>query len=203
MKSVNQFSDATSFQYSLDWRFFLPISNASRVLYIGAGGEEVRSFFQRLNVHGVFHLERNLLDEIQLFFASGSRFDVISIPYDGFPPQVYIEIKKILRPGGSLLLGFSNYYRARDEHAISIFEVRSLLKTAGFSRVKYYGVLPDQRAPEYIFPLDLRSARFVLRHRYRRRMKFWLLQTLSLSPFLFVLLYFLPAYYVVAKSDGD
>lgn len=203
MNSANQFSDAKSFRYSLDWRFFLPISETSRMLYIGEGGEEVQSFFQRLNINQVLCLENNILDEIQSFSASSSTFDIVSIPYTILSQQMHTEIKKILRPSGSLLLGFSNRYRARDENAISTFKLNSLLIQAGFSQIKYYGVFPDQYAPEYIFPLNSHTTKFALHHRYQYRMKSWLLQILSLPPPLFVLSYFLPAYYVVAKIDGD
>ncbi|MBL8100209.1 MAG: hypothetical protein JNK81_13580 [Anaerolineales bacterium] len=202
MNSANQFSDAKSFRYSLDWRFFLPISEKSRMLYIGESGEEIQAFFQRLNINYVSYLENDIVDKIRSLSASSSTFDIVSIPYTVFSHSTYPEVKKILRPGGSLLLGFSNLYRSKNENAISLIKLKSLLMKAGFSQIKYYGVFPDQYAPEYIFPLKLQATKFALRHRYQYRMKSWLLQTLSFSVFLFALSYFLPAYYVVVKNDN-
>ncbi len=202
MNTENQFLDAKSFRYSLDWRFFLPISETSKILYIGEGGSEVQAFFARLNVNRFSVLDGDNLDKIRSSPDLPSTFDVIAIPYDIPSHGEYAALKKRLSPGGSLLIGFSNRYLSIRKNAISLLKLRFLLARAGFSKVKYYGIFPDQYAPEYIFPLNLHAVAFALRHRYQYRMKSWLLQGLLFSPFLFLLLYCAPAYYAIATSDN-
>lgn len=201
MNNLNKFSDIKAFRYSLDWRFFLPISETSRLLYIGEGGEEVQSFFRRLNVNSVFYSSDDVVKAIGTYSASFSKFDIVSIPYNFISHHLYEEIKKILTPSGSLLIGFANHYKSNNKNTASVFKLRSLLEKAGFSHIKCYGAFSDEYAPQYIFPLNPHTFKFVIRHRYESRVPTWVLSLLFLSPSIFFLSYFIPAYYIVAQVD--
>lgn len=193
-----QDSEKKSFRYSLDWRFFLPVSANSKILYIGEAGDEVRQFFRRLNINEVSSIEKNSLAEVE----SLSTFDLISIPYDFLNSSGYPKLRDLIRPDGFLLIGFSNRFRSKDVNATFLFQIRSILKKAGFSPLKYYGILPDQYIPEYIFPLTSQAIGFVLRHRYQYRLPRWVLQLISSTLSALLLSNFLPAYYVLAKADS-
>lgn len=202
MNSTSQFSDAKAFRYSLDWRFFVPVSETSKILYIGEGGEEVQGFFQRLKIYDISYLDASAVEDIHLYSALSSTFDVVSIPYNFVYHHLFREIKKILKPKGRLLLGIPNHYRSSDKNVMPAFKLKPLLLKAGFSKVQYYGAFSDEYAPQYIFPLNSHTLKFVMYHRYESRIPSWVLRFLSLPPLTFLLSYFIPAYYIVAQV-GD
>ncbi len=137
---------------SIDWRFFLGISEKSKILVIGQQCEEVGEIFNMLGVSSVMrsrdirslpfvrqtrkdvslHSE-NTCDDLQFDSEYLSFFNVIALPFgiprlnDKLTEDRYVRflqcLKQVLHPGGTIMVGFFNQLRFWDK---SKFEFRSL-----------------------------------------------------------------------------
>jgi len=154
-----------------------------------------------------------LADPLTLPFSPAC-FDLVVMPL-GLPRQrwnaagrrhldVQRAIRRLIRPGGTLLLGFSNrldFLRGStsEHYALTPRRAVRLLLRAEYSSVDLYGAVPNLTVPEYIFPLTPQVLAFVLRSRYRQKLPARLLRWLIQAGFA----NFLPAYFAVASTSGD
>jgi hypothetical protein len=111
--------------------------------------------------------------------------------------------RRLIRPGGTFLLGFSNRWNIRrkrreSSYTSTTFEMSRVLPELGYEKENYYGALPEPLAPEYIFPLNALSLGFVLNHRYQHRLPSYFLK-LTKTPAIHSMLNFLPFFYAVAR----
>ncbi len=200
--------------YAVDWRFFLPISVQSKVLVIGDGAAEAVLFFKRIGLEidacNYFDLvghEENL--PISLKYPN-SIYDIIIIPdSSGFiaaqSVSIFQNASKLLKKKGVILIGFLNHFffsrHKNDKHFTSTVYMMSK-RLINFSSVNIFGCFPDLRIPEYIFPIDPTSVRFVLNHRYRYRFSKILLSLITAPLLMPILVHFFPAYYILAVSEN-
>jgi SAM-dependent methyltransferase len=75
------------------------------------------------------------------------------------PSAILAEVKRVLRQGGSLLLGVANRLglgrqRNRQQQALTYWGCISALKEAGFTPVGFFAALPSYHEPFFIVPLD-------------------------------------------------
>lgn len=197
-----------------DWRFLLPIDRHSRLLVIqDARDESCRWSLRELDMPLTVWRPRALA---QAAAANASaEFDVIAAPLglrtdassgERMPSiEAHRTVRRLLRPNGAFLIGFSNRWglRRAGRHVAmpsSPREMTALLRAQGYAAIALFGAVPDACEPEYIFPLHPQSLSFVMRHRYRHHLPGYLL---SRRPVLSdALLRFLPAYYAVARLDA-
>ncbi len=211
-----------SFQRSLpnssaDWRFLLPITESSRVLIIGGEHDDFTELFGKMGVSAVTWL-RGLLpadSENNNKNSGQSKFDIVAIPF-GFRSDklthevdVHQMIRQLMRPGGTILIGFSNrlglFRRGFQSNSYYSTPWRMIhkLRLAGYSQIDLYGAMPNLETPEYIFPLRTQLLSFTLQHRYRYKLPARLFHFFSSKPVVFIFLYLLSYYFVIAKSDME
>ncbi len=180
--------------HAVDWRFFLPMQEAHSVLIVERGESDFQRSFRELGIaveaatwKGLAHLS-----------ARGG-FDIVAAPLGVGAPGSGLErgglveslrvLRGLMRPGGSLLIGFGSL-RPR--------AASRLLTGVGFRSVDFFAAVPDLASPEYILPLDAQALGFVLRHRYQHRFPRALLR--GLEPLAGVLQNFLPYYFAVSEG---
>ncbi len=213
---------------SADWRFLLPITNNSRVLIITHGcdefalslGGDVKAITWRSNISAYRNRESSVKNGNVLFADylfppfPPSSFDIIALPL-GIPSgiskmgnrQFHQNIRRLLRPGGSMLFGFANPWGIRrssdSEHTYStINNMLGLLRgIANYSSVEIYGVFPNLAMPEFIFLPRPENLRFILQRRYKYKIPNPLLNLFSSLVFTSVLSKFLPFYFAVASAE--
>lgn len=223
-----------SFQSSLpnssaDWRFLLPITESSRILIIGGEYDGFSELFSKIGVLEVTWLCSSLLANSENKNVEHSKFDAIAnlatqsfpsksfdmvvVPF-GFPggrltdeADVFQMIRRLMRPNGTMLIGFSNIFGLfrRGEQSDSCYstpwQMIRKLRSAGYSQIDIYGAMPSLVSPEYIFPLKAHLLSFTLQHRYRYKLSDRLLQLFSSKPVASIFLYLLSYYFIIAKSD--
>jgi len=221
--------------YSADWRFLLPIAEGSQVLIVGGEHDDFTQFFSKIGVSTTTWLcgsssfwdERTRRDNIDrgasaLADLSASpfppaSFDIVAIPF-GFSSrnsagrqhdiEAYQTVRRLIRPGGTLLVGFSNIWgirrRFRPESYYSTpWRIIRRLRHTGYSSIDLYGVMPNLNIPEYIFPLTTQALGFTLQHRYRYKLPANFLRWFSNSLIVSVFSKLLSGYFVVAKINGS
>lgn len=215
---------------SADWRFLLPITQNSRVLIIGGEQDDFTELFGKIGISEIIWLCGSLpaggenhknngqseFDAVESLTAQSFppiSFDIIAIPF-GFPGRkllddvdVYQIVRSLLRPGGTMLIGFSNrfgLFRRRFQsnfyYSTPCRMIRNL-RLAGYSQIDIFGAMQNLETPEYIFPLKTHLLSFTLQDRYRYKLPASLLYFLSNKPVVSILLYLLSYYFVIAKSD--
>lgn len=201
----NPLSSHTIPTYSVDWRFLLPLDEHTRVLVVcNQPADYDRSFFE-------LGMTAELITSNQVNKVSGT-FGVIAAPL-GFEDNNfriekdrwadrYQTLLQLLHPGGSFLVGLSNRWSIRKRTQLlpssSIFETRRILRMLGIDSFRFFGVLPEPLAPEFIFPLSGHALSFALNHRYQHKLPQTIL-LLAKTSAASLLLNFLPFYYVVAQ----
>lgn len=195
--------------HSVDWRFLLPIDDTNiKVLVIHDSTSEYEYSLNKLDIH-VEYLSFDQLTDSQI---ARENFDVVVAPLGicGVDSRVRQNslikhgktVYRLIRSGGVFLIGFSNFWDLRRKiHTVptmSVWGMRRTLRKVGFHSSQFYGALPEPFAPEYIFPLRAHHLSFVLHQRYQHKLPklFFILARTSVA---FVLLNFLPFYYVVAR----
>ncbi|HSA99605.1 MAG TPA: hypothetical protein VLE49_03065 [Anaerolineales bacterium] len=197
------------FQYSLDWRFLLPIADPAR---IHVAFEEAADFSETLERIGIpvsnqlsdSNLRVNERDNVHSFvlpFGLPIRW-VSAQPADQI--EFYRSIRHFICPGGYFLLGFRNSWSSHSAtgyHAATPDRVVAQLKQAGFHSIKMFGAMPNLSIPEYIFELSTQALYFTLQHRFRRKpVLLNMLQVLARTIGLARLSNFFPCYFAVATA---
>src|SRR6476661_1489369 len=177
-QGVHQFQPRV-FNYSLDWRFLLPLSNPDKVFVLF---EENSDFCQTLEHVGIpisnqlsfldiKQKEKNEVNSLVLPFGvpvhwvSGEETDQV---------EFFRSMRKLISRHGNLLVGFNNSraYRSRTQtqyYSSTLQRMTSQVQKAGFKAVKVFGVIPNLNIPEYIFDLTARPLSFALQHRFKRK----------------------------------
>ncbi len=188
---------------STDWRFLLPLHRESCLLVVGGKRDDYSALFERVGVASIsWHADTTALSVLP-----AASFDIIAFPL-GLPSgaAIWQTIRRLLRPGGTLLFGFSNLRGLnRDEQHGALHSnpwfLSFKLRQEGYSQVELFGALPNLNAPENIFPLESPSLNFVLQNRYRYKLPASVLG-LAFHPAMAGLLSnLIPHYFVVAKWD--
>jgi hypothetical protein len=182
----------------------LPITRESRLLVVGGKQDDYSALFGKVGVASVsWHSDVSGLSALP-----ASSVDVIAFPL-GLPSggAIWQTIHRLLRPGGTLLFGFSNLRglnRNGQPEALQInpWFLWSKLKQAGYSQAEMFGAMPNLSAPENIFPLEYPSLNFALRNRYRYKLPASLLGFAFHPAMSGLLSNLIPHYFVVAKRDG-
>jgi hypothetical protein len=197
------------FRYSLDWRFWLPVSDPAK---IQVAFEPDPDFSETLCHIGI--PVSNQLCDPGLTADRRSAMQAFVFPF-GLPVRwvsarprdqirFYRSVREQIGPGGYFMLGFGNSRALRFDaayHASTSARAADRLNQAGFKAIRVLGAMPDLRVPEYIFELDARSVRFVLLHRFRRKSVLLnMLKILMRTVGLIHMSGFLPCYYVLAST---
>ncbi len=165
------------FQYSLDWRFLLPISDPAKIHVAFENETDFRETLDRIGIPASNQISLSSLKQAE-------RNDTCSfvLPF-GLPArwvsaqqkeqiEFYRFIRNMICPGGYFLLGFDNSWTPRSKtqyHPSTPRRVSYQLNQAGFESVKIFGAMPNLRIPEYIFDLNVQAMHFALQHRFRRK----------------------------------
>lgn len=167
--------------------------------------------FRELEIPAEFATHDQLLD----FPFAPASFNVVAAPMGLFGASHRAErtewikrgemLQRWIRPGGALLIGFSNRWDPRRKvqsvPTSTVWEIARMFGNLGFHAIQFYGAIPEPLAPEYIIPLHAQALGFVLNHRYRHKLPRPFL-ALAGTPAANWLLGFLPFYYVVAQQPG-
>lgn len=207
MKKSDSFADVSPEQYdqfyTVDWRFFIPISFEKKILVVGNGAAETVLFFRKIGV------QVDVCNYDLVLVYPDTIYDTIIIPdSSGFieEPILFIKnIKKLLKKDGVLLVGFLNRFfysrwKNKKQFTSTIYMMRKRLSS--FKQIEILGCFPELKIPEYIFPIDLAVSEFVLKHRYRYRFPSIFLSLITSPLFLPIFIHFLPAYYIIATSEN-
>jgi hypothetical protein len=197
------------FNHSLDWRFFLPISNVDKIFVFL---EDDSDFSQTLQHVGI--AASNQLSFLEVEQKEKREFASFVLPF-GLPVrwvgkeqtdqiEFFRSMRMLMSDTGNLLVGFNNSWNDRSSsqtkyHASTHPRVISQLQKAGFKTIKVFGVISNLSIPEYIFDLNAASMYFALEHRFKRKSVLLnLLQLVSHTIGVTSISYFLPCYYVIA-----
>lgn len=197
------------FNYSLDWRFLLPISNADKTFVFL---EDDPDFGQTLEQVGI--PVSNQLSFLNIEQKEKKESASLVLPF-GLPVrwvggeqadqiEFFRSMRKLVDDNGSLLVGFNNSWTYRSSprtkyHPSTPGRVVSQLQEAGFKTIRVFGVISNLSIPEYIFDLNAKPLYFALQHRFKRKPVILnLLQLLSYTLGLTGISDFLPCYFVLA-----
>ena len=207
-QSIHQ-SQPRVFNYSLDWRFLLPLSNADKIFVFL---EDDSDFSQTLEQIGI--PVSNQLSFLNIEQKEKKDAASFVLPF-GLPVrwvgreqadqiEFFRSMRKLMDDNGNLLVGFDNSWNYRSStqtkyHPSTPRRVASQLQKAGFKTIKVFGVISNLSIPEYIFDLNAQSMYFALQHRFKRKpVLLNLLQLLSHTIGLSSVSGFLPCYFAVA-----
>lgn len=199
------------FEYSLDWRFLLPMADVKK---IGLLAEETDDFTQALEQVGIHASQQLSISDLRRTMHNGIQSFVM--PF-GLPAgwvgakhedqvEFYIAIRRLVSSGGGLLIGFDNFWTRRagpkaKYRSSTPRRMADQLRQAGFQSIKIFGAMPNLAIPEYIFDLDPRTIQFTLQNRFRRKPAVLrILRVLEGTIGLERLSNFLPCYFVVARA---
>lgn len=201
------------FHYSLDWRFLLPMANPQNLHLLR---EEDQDFVRALAQVGIRDSQLLSLSELRQVTERDIHAFVIpfGLPVAGIAAKsqgqvkFYTSVKRLLAPGGSLLVGFNNVWnigaRSPSRYLASTpRRITAQLRQAGFNSIRIFGAMPDLAIPEYIFDLDSRTIRFALQNRFRRKAGLLrILQVLTGGIGWTSVLQFMPCYFAFATCEG-
>ena len=167
------------FRDSLDWRFLLPIEDASRVYVLFERDADFSRTLKRVGIP-----VSNQWSFSDVGQHREGQIQSLALPF-GLPlgqvgarpheqAEFYSSCRGLIVPGGSFLVGFDNMLRLRASpeskyYLSSPARAAQQLSRAGFHSIKIFGVLSNLRMPEYIFDLDSRTIHFALQNRFRRK----------------------------------
>ena len=165
------------YQYSLDWRFLLPIADSQKVHVVFEQDDEFSQALEKAgiplsNQHSFSDIQQNDRTNIQyLVFPFGLPARWVSTqPED--QSEFYRTYRQLIEPDGHFLIGFNNALYARSHtkyHASTPRRAVSRLRQAGFKFIKVFGAMPSLSIPEYIFDLNPQPVQFALSQRFRRK----------------------------------
>lgn len=197
------------FNYSLDWRFLLPLSSPDKVFVLF---EENSDFCQTLEHAGI--PVANQLAFLDIQQKENNQVNSLVLPFgvpvqwvsgeDADQTEFFRSMRQLISEHGNLLVGFNNSrgFRSkaqRQYYSSTLQQMTSQLQKAGFKAVKVFGVIPDLNIPEYIFDLNARPLQFALQHRFKRKpIILNLLQLLSYTAGVMRISDFLPGYFIAA-----
>lgn len=198
------------FNYSLDWRFLLPVADPDKVFVLF---EEDTDFAQTLAQAGIS--SANQLSFADLKAEPRRRVQSLVLPF-GLPvrwvgagaadqTELYRSLRRLVEPGGHFVVGFNNAWYGRRAgsiyHGATPERMASRLNGAGFRSIEILGAMPDLSIPEYILQLQPQAILFALRHRFRRKpIVLKLLRVLSKAPGRASMSSLLPCYFAVAVT---
>lgn len=167
------------FQYSLDWRFLLPLADTKNIFLLL---DEDQDFNQALEQVGIQTSRRLSFSDLKQI--TNNEIQSLVMPF-GIPagwvtakPEEQLEFYAFLRhlvtSGGYLLVGYNNIWNEHSRsqkkyHPSTPRRIVDQLKRVGFQSALTYGAMPNLAIPEYIFELDSRTIQFTLRNRFRRK----------------------------------
>lgn len=199
------------FNYSLDWRFLLPMVDLDKGYLLF---EEEAEFGKALEQVGI-HISQQLSFS-DLNTRKNDRFPFLVLPFGlsaGWAGtnqkdrvEFYFSIGRYIDTGGYLLVGFNNALSWRTKSLVNYQSstprhITSELKQAGFKSVRVFGAMPDLQIPEYIFELEPQTIHFALQNRFRRKpVVAQSLQVLARIIGLKRLSHLLPCYFAVATT---
>jgi hypothetical protein len=207
-KRVTQ-SQPRVFNYSLDWRFLLPLSNADKIFVFLEDDSDFRQTLEQVGIPVSNQLsflnieQKEKKDSASFVLPFG-----LPVRWVGREQADQIEffrtMRKLMDETGNLLVGFNNSWNYRSSppakfHSSTPRRVTSQLQKAGFKTIKIFGVISNLNIPEYIFELNAQPVLFALQHRFKRKpVMLNLLQLISYTIGLTSFSDFLPCYFVVA-----
>ena len=197
------------FNYSLDWRFLLPLSNADKIFVFL---EDDSDFGQTLEQIGI--PVSNQLSFLNIEQKEKKDSASFVLPF-GLPVrwvgreqadqiEFFRSMRKLMDDNGNLLVGFDNSWNDRSNsqtryHSSTPRRLVSQLQKAGFKTIKVFGVISNLSIPDYIFDLNTQPVHFALQHRLKKKpILLNLLQLLSHTIGLSSVSGFLPCYFAVA-----
>jgi hypothetical protein len=167
------------FNYSLDWRFLLPIADPQKVFLLYEEDADLGQTLERVGIHAAQRLSFADLGD-----RKHDNFPVIVMPF-GLPidgvrrrredrVEFYRSVRRLIDSGGYVLVGFNNVLNLHPKpqtkyQPSTLRRTAEELKQAGFESVKIFGAMPNLKIPEYIFDLDSRAIQFALQNRFRRK----------------------------------
>ena len=200
---------ARVFNYSLDWRFLLPLANAGKTFVLIEDDVDFRQTLERVGIPVSNQL--SFLDLEQKEKDNAASYVLpLGLPVrwvsreDADQVGFFRSMRQLIGDSGNLLVGFNNSRNSRTEsqtkyHSSTPDRIATQLRSAGFKTIKAFGVLPTLRIPEYIFDLNPQPIYFALQHRFKRkRLLSNLLQLLSYTIGVELVSEFLPCYFVIA-----
>lgn len=185
---------------AVDWRLLFPTRTGGTILLIERGDSDFTRSLHKLN--NSVQTAAGLAD-----LPGRGAFDLVAAPLgwdasaqtSGGRAAALRTLRGLLRPGGSLLLGFTR----RDA---SLAAMTRSLRGLGFRSIQFFAALPNLAAPEYIFPIEAQALSFVLAHRYENKLPRPVLRAATLvlhSPLMALVQNLLPNYFAVASDGGD
>ena len=197
------------FHYSLDWRFLLPIADAKSILLLRDDDED---FSQTLAQVGIDISQQVAFSDLRQKMSNEPQSFVIpfGLPANqvGSKSEDQIKfcssIRRLIAPGGHLLVGFNNVWNLRANSPYHVCTPRRMtdqLKQAGFQSVQIFGAMPNLAIPTYIFNIETEPAGFALQNRFRRKPTILrVLRLLSRAIGRKRISNFLPCYFAVATA---
>lgn len=196
----------------IDWRLLLPLPEGCRILVAGIAAAEIASALRTLGAEAESGEAGASPADAGAARCSVPAYDVVALPLGLAPagrlagPTARTALGALahrLKPGGTILVGFSSPIRFRRgpaREALSLRPARMVdaLERAGFGSVQLYGALPGLDAPAHVFPLQREPFAFALRRHYRERVPAVVLALLSTPLALSLLAHALPAYFATA-----
>ena len=199
------------FQYSLDWRFLLPIGDPARICVAFNDEADFSETLERIGIPvsnqlSTSNFEGDARDAVHAFVLPfGLPVRWVSAKSEE-QIELYRSIRRSICPGGYLLLGFGNPWNPRSRsqpgyHPSTPRRAAYQLDRAGFKSTKIFGAMPNLRIPEYIFELNPQAMQFALEHRFRRKpVLLNALQMLRRTTSLARVSNFLPCYFALATA---
>jgi hypothetical protein len=199
------------FNYSLDWRFLLPVSHPDKTFVFFEDDSDFGQTLQQVGIPDSNQL--SFLDVEQKEKKESASFVLpfgLPVRWVGKERSDQIEffrsLRKLMGDNCNLLVGFHNSWNYRSHTQAKYYSstprrVTSQLHKAGFKTIKVFGVISNLSIPEYIFDLNDRSMHFAMQHRFKRKPVIVnLLSLLSHTTGVTVISDFLPCYFIGATG---
>jgi hypothetical protein len=151
--------------------FLVPFEAGERVVVVGASPSVVRSACAA-GARGLAVLspaeaaaagagETVVMEDAATIPLPDGAADHVVVPelHDGLRRLAPAELARVVRPGGSVAVGY--HWRARAPRKSAATTVRGAtrgLRRAGFGGIRCYGVRPGLHQPRHIVPIDARRA---------------------------------------------
>jgi hypothetical protein len=167
------------FHYSLDWRFLLPMADPQKICLLLEDDPDFSQALEQVGMHAsqqlsFSDLQKNQNNQVPSFLLPfGIPVGRVTANPEG-QVDFYRSIRRMVSPGGCLLVGFNNAWNPRANSKGTYYpstprRIENQLERAGFHSVKMFGAMPNLAVPEYIFDLDSRTIQFALQNRFRRK----------------------------------